>query len=222
MLPVVHIGPSKTASTTLQKQVLPFLGRPYKITPQWLRLLSRSPEFTPPEASTVPDGMIFSAEMVGDFPGCPPAEVARRLMSVLGVCRIVFVEREPIELFASLYQQYLVNNQNLITRGYVPLTPDALFDHFHAEYVKNGTGIFATINVPAVEEAFYPCEFVTIPYALLEDDGGAFGSAFALACGAHWRGSLTRLNPSRLPLTTGLPSPDRQKFLLDSYVSSMK
>ena len=98
----IHIGPSKTASTSLQA-IMPLLGRPYVIGPDWARTLARAPGVLKFKSVTVPPGTIISDQGLGDFDFHPPRVIADRLSQGFGRCTVIYVIRDYRERLKSLY-----------------------------------------------------------------------------------------------------------------------
>jgi hypothetical protein len=190
MKPVLHIGPSKSASTSIQA-VIPHLGRPYLIKPKWAKIIAKAAEFTLPGKPEFPDGLIFSAELLGDFAKFPPREISARLHMMFGPSVIVYVKRDPAELLRSVYNQAVKNN-----RHYDSI--EAFTDLQRKVFTKNAIGYFATIDMTLLAEAFSTHhEFRIVDFGLLRDSPGKFLSAFCTACDAPTPNiDLPHLNPS--------------------------
>src|SRR4051812_10579020 len=105
MKPVLHIGPPKTATTSLQESVIPHLGRPYQVKPDWVRNLTDSPVFASP--ALLPPGVIISDERIGGFMKFSPDVIAARFAQVFKSAQVIYVARDPVALFYSLYRQTL-------------------------------------------------------------------------------------------------------------------
>src|SRR5579871_2943396 len=150
MTAVLHIGPPKTATTSLQESVIPHLGRPYQIKPDWVRSLIRNLQVQVPQ--DLPFNVIVSDESIGEFGYLPPTETSEKLRSVIGGGRVIYSVRDPLEYFYSLYRQKLVNTVliqdktlGLHGRYASPRTADSTFDVFLGFYRDGGRGFFATI-----------------------------------------------------------------------------
>src|SRR5579872_5536853 len=101
MKPLIHIGPPKTGSTSLQKFLIPQLGRPFEIWPAWARALARKKTFDAPAA--LPKNFILSGEGLGDFVIFPPTVIADRLSHVFSDATVIWVHRNPLDHFYSWY-----------------------------------------------------------------------------------------------------------------------
>jgi hypothetical protein len=189
--PILHIGPPKTASRLLQEQVIPRLGRPYLINPNWSKRFARDIAETVPNA--LPDDVIVSDAMLGDFAAAPPALVADRLARLSGGGRVVYVVRSPEDLFVAIYRQKLIEgipNLRDYLRGQFPIhwpfSPDLYLARQYKAYQQRGLGFFAMTNVAEVRAAFRRhFDFVTVDFDLLESEPCAFVDAFADACDAR-------------------------------------
>jgi len=192
----IHIGPPKTATTSLQTSIIPHLGVPFAIKPGWARGLARDPGFVP--ARSHDQDLIVSEEMLGDFGAYPPQQLAARLASMFGDATILFCVRDPLALFYSLYRQRLVNEIELQVEAfkkswrYEPATPAQFLASRWAEFRRNGTGFFAIIDTDSVKSAFERhFTFRTYDFALLQKDPMAFAGAFAKLCDRPLSGILS-------------------------------
>lgn len=199
--PVVHIGPPKTATTSLQDGVIPRLGRPYQIKPDWARALARHQTFHPPK---IAGDVIVSDEILGDFATFVPQVIAERLATVFDDAVIVLVRRDPVDLFYSLYRQKLINaislsasliaNENQV---YVPLSTDAFFDAELAKYRKSKTGFFALIQFEKNKADFATrFDVEVIDFAILRSAPAAFARSFVDLCGGGPQVDLPHENSS--------------------------
>jgi hypothetical protein len=185
--PALHIGPPKTASTTVQEFIIPHLGRPYLIKPEWGKLLTRVVDFQqPPLASDI----ILSDEEFGRFLFNTPGAIAARLATVVPDATVIYVRRDARDLFRSFYRQSLVNNLTKIAAIHEaglpikPLSPDEYFDLALATYRERLIGVFAMANWAKVRNAFAKhFAFTVLDYAQLRKSPQDFAAAFADACG---------------------------------------
>lgn len=192
MRPIIHIGPPKTASTSLQNGVIPKLGRPIQIKPPWVKELCRLPTF---EGPTLAADVILSDEMLGDFAFFSPDVIAQRLASVAEDGIIIYVQREPVDLFYSYYRQALRNGvgvQATTLRKFgvmdPPLSIDEYFDSCREKYRQEKNGFFAAINTNQVALAFSRFfDFEMLDFELIKQDPASFASSFAIICGCHAR-----------------------------------
>ena len=192
--PVIHIGPPKTATSSLQEAVIPHLGRPFQIKPDWMRSLCRDDHFTPP---VLPSNVIVSDERVGGFGRFSPAATAERLAQVFDRGVVVRVRRNPLDLFYSSYRQAIGNAALLLSQTTVPPglqtsdgkplppnLPDKYFDFHLKQYRAHRCGFFAILDEAGIRRAFEPRFTVaSLDFDLLGGDTGAFVSAFTDACG---------------------------------------
>ncbi len=176
MKPVLHIGPSKTASTSLQA-IIPKLGRPFLIKPVWAKALCREP-VAPQLMGGFREGLILSAEILGDFEVFPAPVISQRLLDVFGPSIVVFVHRDPEERLRSFHAQFLKNN---------PGRTDTLeaFKAWMLKGLPRGLGFFAASDIAAVQKDFHQHDFRVVDYALLKTDPQAFLRAFCEACEAE-------------------------------------
>lgn len=175
MKTVIHIGPAKTASTSIQA-IIPLLGRPYEIKPTWAKRLCRTKvEYFP--RVEVPPGYIVSEELMGDFDVFPPAVIADRLFKVFGSCTIVFIERDVEERIHSYFAQRKKN---------IPGDTMTLDQHRATvrHVAKKGLGIYASADITKLRQDFGAHDLRVIPFDLLKADPRAFLSAFCDACEA--------------------------------------
>lgn len=189
LIPVVHIGPPKTATTALQEGVIPRLDRPFQIKPQWANDLARKPAFEHP--APLPANIIISDEALGDFSGFVPQVIVERLAQVFTEARIIFVERDPVDLFYSFYRQRLVNGavmstKYLMTKGtvFIADTIDGFFDTEFERFKTRGVGVFAMV-ASKVNQALFAKRFDVhaIKFDLLQSAPKAFVKAFVDLCG---------------------------------------
>ena len=199
MTPVIHIGPPKTASTSLQSAVVPFLGRPFLIRPEWTYDLAKGRPFDP---GAVPADVLLSDEILGEFFGLRPQAIAESLRRVFrngGL--VIYVSREPVAHLMSYYRQQLVNSLSQLKEGSTPeelgtpSTLDHYFDVMADIYRKHGTGPFAMMLIGRVRRAFEQhFEFLDLPYDLLTEQPAEFVGRFGAACGTQCNIPLPREN----------------------------
>jgi len=231
-IPIIHIGPPKTASTSLQTAVIPKLDRPYQIGPDWCQALMRGEPYQAPPP--LPD-LIVSSESLGGFSVLPPGAIAERLAETFKTGRVIFVRRQAIELCYSLYRQRLINfAANLGTffaAGGTPrraVTIDNYFDSALATYKSSGIEYFAVISTERIRAAFEPhFEFKVIEYDLIKDEPAALARAFSEACGAPVDVELPPENKSyygRMETILAAAPPEVPRAIvnqtMDYYVSS--
>src|SRR5262249_21138034 len=107
---ILHIGPPKTASTSLQKHLIPRMGLPYQIKPPWSRQLARDAVFELPEISD--HNLLLSDEELGHCFSLPAKIVSERLSQIFSAGAVIWIKRNPLEWFISIYRQYLFNQLN--------------------------------------------------------------------------------------------------------------
>lgn len=230
---VVHIGPPKTASTSLQNSVLPHLGRPFFVKPEWTKALSRGEDFERPQ---LPRNAIISDEALGDFSILSPLQVAKRLAKAVGKARVIYVQRDPLQQFYSLYRQALQNGLSIM--GLVAgnteisslrvLTPDEFFDQQRVRYKKTGAGFFAIINSMVLDAVFgRRFDFHMMDFELLEAAPQSFVAAFSALCGSEAAPCISRDNVSTFETIAQAigeiptpPSADIQNNLNELYAFS--
>lgn len=174
MRPVIHIGPSKTASKSIQ-WLIPQMQVPHLIKPDWIKTLCRAPSISISPIPGVPDQLIVSAEVVGDFGAQPPKEVSNRLHQAFGPSTVIYVWREPEERCKSAWKQYLKNS---------PENPRT-FDNFREWQLSaapHGMGIFGNTR-ESLHAAFTEHTFRIVEFDLLKTNPNAFRDAFCKACG---------------------------------------
>lgn len=186
--PVAHIGPPKTATTSLQNGIIPNLGRPFQIKPGWAKSLARDQVFVPPR--DLPAGLVVSDEALGDFASLPPEVIATRLGEVFDAAVVVMVERDPLEIFYSLYRQKLINGVSTAVKAlaatgkyFVPHSANQFFDDELRKFHKRACGFFALIqfkNTCAVFGRRFDVE--VIEFDLLRAKPQAFVEAFSAIC----------------------------------------
>lgn len=189
--PVIHMGPPKTATTSLQDGVIPHLGRPYQIKPTWATYLARSPAFEPPR--DVADDVIVSHESLGDFAMFPPQAIAGRLERVFDDAVVVLTYRDPLELFYSLFRQRLINGVRGAATIYAerkywpsPNAPDAFFDIELQRFRDEGRGFFSMIRFKATRDIFAKkFDVEVLDFDLLKRKPQIFADAFAEICGGY-------------------------------------
>lgn len=198
---IIHIGPPKTGTTALQETVIPHLGLPFQSKPDWMKALIAAPEFAPP--ATRPDGVIFSDENLGGFFHFPPDMIAQRLAAVFGSALVLFVRRDPVELFYSLFRQALINTVGFVKKAAPvyrtgkPEDANGFFDKQIAQFQKMHCGFFAIIDADAVRTAFEKhFELQLLDFALLKSDPAGFVARFADACGSSARPILGKVHQS--------------------------
>lgn len=226
--PIVHIGPPKTASTTLQEIVIPHLGRPFQIKPEWTKLLVRVPEIVLPDRQLEPD-IIISDEALGEFLAFPPEIVSQKISHVIPGAKILFIERSPLELFYSLYRQRLVNMAYGLAKDPAlnPKPADRFFQIQEQEHIQFGAGFFSMISVHRIKKAFEKFfEYQSIQYGLLAKSPRQFVAEFAAACGTSLDVELPKLNQaSKTAIEQALEGlkmipEDRKKLFVDLYENS--
>jgi hypothetical protein len=195
----LHIGPPKTATTSLQHDVIPLLNHPYLIKPKWGKDVAQRPTFEiPPQ----PDDLILSDEGLGEFIVLPPATVAGRLASVFPGARVIFTRRDPVALFHSYYRQRIINLMHdaralgdRAGRYPGPVAANKEFDRSLKKFDVEGTGFFAMANTALVHRTFARYfDVVILEFALLQNDPAAYVRAFSEACGATFTGPVRTLN----------------------------
>jgi hypothetical protein len=192
----IHLGPMKTATTSLQNSVIPHLGLPYEIRPAWTRALARADTFSGPLRPE--SALIVSDELLGDFARFPPEIIADRLVTVFRHATVLFGLRDPLELFYSLYRQRLINEihlqADLIPRGkmFQPVTPAEFLAAQWSECGERGAGFFAVVDINRVRAAFerHFC-FKAIAFDQLAENSQAFAHAFAAACGQPFTSTMS-------------------------------
>lgn len=219
---IVHIGPPKTASTSIQQVLIPKLGLPHQIKPVWCRSLARGEQFTTP---IIQPGSIISDETLGEFLNLPPEAIAPLLFSVVLGAKVVFVRRDPRELFFSLYLQRLLNMAMALKDHpeLKPKTADKFFDICLEQYQRTGTGFLAMISNDKIFEAFGKFfQVEAVSYDLLKTNPKEFVRVFSKACGNELTSELPHLNEGTLAsiesILTG--NPRRQEFI-DCYNSTL-
>ncbi len=201
---IIHIGPPKTATTSLQESIIPALGRPYQVKPAWTRNLANEARFDPPR--DLPLGVIVSDERLGGYLLNSPETIADRLSQVFADAIVVCVIRDPVELFYSLYRQRLLNGVALQRASLAqfgklvePGTADQYFDWQREEYSNFKRGFFATINLNSVQLAYTRYfEFHTVDFDLVRTNADAFVSAFAQACDISASPSISHANKTEV------------------------
>ncbi len=222
----IHIGPPKTATTSLQNSVIPRLGLPFENRPEWTRALARDAVFRMPARSD--RSVIVSDELLGDFGAHPPKEIAGRLASLFAGGAVLFCVRDPVEMFYSVYRQRLVTEieiqaEMIRTRGlrYEPVTPAQFLAAQWAAFNRTGTGFFAVVDTDEVRAAFEPhFTFKTLDFAHLRENPQAFADSFARACGVERAGNLSRDNltqPAKLDSALALLPPEAPAGLAERY-----
>ena len=186
---MLHAGPAKTATKSIQKYLVPSLGRPFQVKPAWTKAVARGREFTPP--APLPAGSIISDENLADFAVLPPTHVAERLARITDGGVVVIVARSPVERFYSLYRQNFINalvgvraQPTWLDRARL-LTINERFELDRRLFTERGIGFFKVEDHDDVETAFRKYfDFVRLPYALLGTDPARFVAQFCKACGA--------------------------------------
>jgi hypothetical protein len=189
--PIIHMGPPKTATTSLQDGVIPHLGRPYQIKPVWARDLARNPAFEPPRG--VADDVIVSDELLGDFAMFPPQVIAGRLERVFSDAVVVLTYRDPLELFYSLFRQRLINGVRgaamiFAEKKYWPSPngPNAVFDIELQRFREEGRGFFSMIRFKTNRDIFVKkFDVEVLDFDLLRKKPQTFAGAFAEICGSR-------------------------------------
>lgn len=188
MTAVIHIGPPKTASTSIQNSLLPQLGLPFLVKPEWARELASPDDFTVPE---VPANAVVSDEYLGEFLRAPPEVVCARLARVFPAGgRIVHVHRDPVALFSFYYRQKIVNTaagaEKLLRGGMTPVKTDAnaFFDEHVGKRRESGTGFMVMADSRKVRATFAArFEVVEMDFERVRTDSRRFAAKFCEACG---------------------------------------
>ena len=115
---------------------------------------------------------------------------------------VIYVLRNPIELFYSAYRQGLVNLINMQSQALTetgqfvpPISADEGFEGEWKRYAKFGGGFFAMINLHKLRKAFERhFTFETIEFDLIKISPPAFVAAFTRACGNEMALTLTHTN----------------------------
>lgn len=195
----VHIGPPKTATTSLQNSVIPYLGMPFEVHPPWTRSVARAPEVQFPVRTD--QELIVSDEILGEFAAYPPDKVAARLAAIFPSAVIILCQRDPLSLFYSYYRQRVVNDVSLRARAmpayFEPATPVQFLARQWMEFCETGRGFFAMSDIERVRAAFATRFIVrTVDFALLARRDGTFERSFAAACGRSFGGPMSWENAS--------------------------
>jgi hypothetical protein len=201
---IVHIGPPKTATTSLQSSVIPRLGLPHQIKPEWSYRLARDEHFDAPVITA--QDLIVSDETLGEYLIFSPRVICERLARVFESATVVWVRRDPLKQFYSLYKQGLINTLlKAGSTGRLPpqnevMKPDRLFDVLKKQYLREQRGFFASIdeklNAGSYGRHF---DFRVLKFEELERNPSTFAAAFAQICGA--KGSpppISRKNESNV------------------------
>jgi hypothetical protein len=190
MRTVIHIGPSKTASTSLQA-VIPQLGRPYTIKPSWVKHLCNPRYLLTGSVVAKAKGHIYSDEVLGDFEHISPQLLSDRLMDFFGPSIIIYVNRDSKDRLDSYYkiQQdfYARLKEEVAAKGWQSpseLTMERFLASQQRLYETMGVGFFAASNIVGLRHAFQRHDFRIINYALVKTDPNAFLNAFCEACEA--------------------------------------
>jgi len=231
---IIHIGPPKTASTALQNAIIPQLGRPFLIKPDWLRPLCHKTDYPTPDISNLPPDIIISDEIIGAFATFSPETVADRLARVFRTATVVFVKRDNVELFYSLYRQILTNVAHVqgktAAQGkpltFAPVTIDSYFDKNLRSYRGGRHGFFAVIRDDAVRFVFERYfTFRVVEFDLLKTRPSEFVSAFSLACGCKHVAEMPVENKTEesnfVELVNSLPPQVPKSQLIDCYLSKL-
>jgi hypothetical protein len=198
--PVIHIGPPKTASTTIQSAIIPQLGRPYAIKTPWTSALAEGRIENIP---ALPDNIVVSDERLGQFRDLAPAEIARSLAQVFPHARIIHIARETVDLFYSFYRQSLINNVAIAMRPagkaklIYPATADGFFEASSHQFARSGCGFIAMIRNADIAEAFQRrFDFQSLPFEMLMSEPRRFARTFAHLCGCDLEVDLPSQNAS--------------------------
>ena len=183
MKPVIHIGPSKTASTTLQATVIPNLGRPYQIKPNWTKAIARAVNLEIDERVQLKDEAIVSHENLGDFVWVPAQVTAQRILDAVGPATIVFVRRRSVDRFISFYRQMLLH-QGWTGHG-KPYSANEAFDVAMRESNQKRMGVLTSFDLKFVKSAFSNFDFNVVDFDLLKEGFSVFANSFCEACGVH-------------------------------------
>ena len=187
MSPVLHVGPAKTATKSIQKYIIPNLGRPFQVKPAWAKTLARGEIFAPP--ATLSNDAIISDENLADFAVFAPAKIAERLAQVANGGLVLLITRDPLERFYSIYRQNFMNalahirdQPSKLGRARL-LSIDERFELDRRLYNEHGIGFFKTEDHDEVEAAFRKYfDFVRLPYGLLRTNMPQFVAQFCKAC----------------------------------------
>lgn len=199
---VLHIGPPKTATTSLQECVIPYLGKPFQIKPNWTRPVCRSKSFEVPE---LPPDIVVSDERLADFLVFSPHVIAERLAQIFKNALVLFVRRNPLEHFYSVYRQALLNTASGFATNGVrrPIAADQFFDKELERFQNAGVGFFAMNNASELAEAFGQFfDIKMFDFDNLKLDSAAFVNEFAAACAGESiaNPNLTHKNQSDVKL----------------------
>ena len=178
LLPVIHIGYHKTATTWLQHRVFPNLGDRVAffgyLTFREALVKPSSLEFDPTRARKHVERLmaphagavrVFSAERLSGSPhsgGHDAAEMASRIKSVFGEAKILIVVREQVSMLVSNYKQYIRMGGTVSLEEYLEPPRDLRVPLFRIEnfcyhhLVEHHLGLFGEARV------------LVLPYELLE------------------------------------------------------
>ncbi len=229
LYPVIHIGPPKTASTTLQTDLVPFLGRPYQVKPDWARALARGQPFS---IAPLPPDILISDEILADFAVLTPQLVADQLARVIDGGVVIYVKRDRTQLFYSLYRQHLVNGISKMPRQFretgkvaLPVHAAEFCRRFRDEFNRQGTGFFAMADVELVAKSFgRHFDFAVIDFGLMRT--GELAREFCRLCGAPYPdkplGRENPASPERIReafAETGIGG-EKAQTLIDAYLAA--
>lgn len=150
----------------------------------------------------MPSNLIVSDERLGTFLRQSPAVTAERLSKMFRDAVVIYVLRNPIELFYSAYRQSLMNfidaEMNALRQHKsfgLPPSADHVFEAEWTKYRKFGVGFFAMINLHKIRQGFERYfTFETVEFDLLKTSPSAFVAAFTRACGNEMELPLIHAN----------------------------
>ncbi len=169
--------------------------------PAWVQRVTRDAVFVPPP-EPMSSNIIVSDERLGTFVRQSPEATADRLSKVFNDGVVIYVLRNPIELFYSAYRQGLVNFIDLqrqeieqTGRASLPASADEFFDGEWTRYRKFGVGFFSMIHLRRIRRGFERFfGFETVEFDLLKQSSSAFVAAFTRACGNELKLELAHTN----------------------------
>ena len=177
---VLHIGPSKTASTSIQA-IIPLLGRPYLIKPEWAKLVGQGPLSSKSKRLDVPPEAIISCEQWGDCE-IRPRILAARFHVLFGPCTAVLVHRDAEDRLASFYR---FTHGKPWAHQYESL--EAFKAHHQELYTRSKRGLYATADLDLMRATYAELghELKVVDFNLLRTAPRSFLEAFCRACGAN-------------------------------------